>query len=187
MNRCYIVLMLNSFVVLHDGIIIVSVVFEILSIYFNVDSLLIFYHDLKQKFFILYLCNVPCTKESEEVADKDINQDTYYTLDSGMKFIIWPWQHNLTSFTYNRGTTVWLPFYFCISPCFFIIRYFQICFYFSIIYHYYLLKVSNLFHVPCNHRFPNSRPCLHKWHFLNCIKKSGLLYYILFKLLFTSY
>ena len=68
----------------------VSVVFEILSIYFNVDSLLIFYHDLMQKFFILYLCNVPSTKESEEVADKDINQDTYYTLDSGMKFIIWP-------------------------------------------------------------------------------------------------
>ena len=51
LNRCYIVLMLNSFVVLHDGIIMVSVVFEILSIYFNVDSLLIFYHDLKQKFF----------------------------------------------------------------------------------------------------------------------------------------
>ena len=63
-------------------------------------------------FFILYLCNVPSTKEYEEVADKDINQDTYYTLDSGMKFIIWPWQHNLTSFTYNRGTTVWLPFLF---------------------------------------------------------------------------
>ena len=108
-------------------------------------------------FYFIYICNVPCTKESEEVADKDINQDTYYTLDSGMKFIIWPWQHNLTSFTYNRGTTVWLPFLFCISPCFFIIRYFQICFYFSIIYHYYLLKVSNLFHVPCNHPFPNSR------------------------------
>ena len=131
---------------------------------------------IKAHFFIFIYQIVQSTELlRNEIFGKDINQDTYYTLDSGMKFIIWPWQHNLTSFTqqkYNSLTT-----FLYISPCFLIIQYFQICFYFSIIYHYYLLKVSNLFHVPCNHRFqyPRSQQFL-KWHFLK--RNKNLDYYI---------
>ena len=123
---------------------------------------------IKAKFFYMYVMS-HLLKHKGEVAINDINQDTYYTLDSGMKFIIWPWQHNLTSFTHNRSTTVLTTF----------ILHFTLFLYNSILSNLFLffnylsllsfLKVSNLFHVPCNHRFPNSRPFLHKWHFLNCI------------------
>ena len=72
MNLCYIVLVLNSFVVLHDGIIMVYVIFEMLSIYFIVESFLIFYHEFRPIFSYSYAMSslVEC---KEGIVDKDIN------------------------------------------------------------------------------------------------------------------
>ena len=72
MNLCYIVLVLNSFVVLHDGIIMVYVIFEMLSIYFIIESFLIFYHEFRPIFSYSYAMSslVEC---KEGIVDKDIN------------------------------------------------------------------------------------------------------------------
>ena len=72
MNLCYIVLVLDSFVVLHDGIIMVYVIFEMLSIYFIVESFLIFYHEFGPIFLYRYAMS-SLLDFKEGIVDKDIN------------------------------------------------------------------------------------------------------------------